>query len=470
MKHIKIYAFLIFLFSQTCLFAATYEASTLYNSVSRSETVQDLYFKRWEIVSQQSPVTDLDMYRLDIYGKINWLNNFNINTYNAGTGNYESIDMRLVRTYGSIIINIPLASSEEQEEQKLINSPNKYNENKDYKFKEESATPSFLNKRNFWLGFTASGFHYGLTRKTEIDRENQGTDTITDYKYSQFFDDIYALTVSHSSGTNFHFGLIVQNELVPDDDGTMHYLDQGNRTIRYFIDTNLLSFLNMNSSSRKDKLVSIAFALSITDLYTFLYSPPNPALQQFRIGYKLLRLYNDEPYDAVWVDSPYTTGGSLKTDFMPASERDKGNLHTMSAELETRLWKYFLLTLYTEFQHIPDNIYDKRDNKKIDPAPAREARAMLAFSPFAATPSDRDSNPDLFVISFGMSSFWDPGIAVHRESGSGYRITGWLLAIDFNWNFLSLDLAVYKNYSDELRKLVEAADKYAFEFSVDIKL
>ena len=58
--------------------AASYEASSLFNSVGRSETVQDLFFERWETI------LDRQLY-VDWYGKINWVHDFKVHTVNGGS-------------------------------------------------------------------------------------------------------------------------------------------------------------------------------------------------------------------------------------------------------------------------------------------------------------------------------------------------------------------------------------------------
>lgn len=59
--------------------AVVYEASTLHNGVSRSDTVQGLFYKRWDNIVEDS------LY-LDLYCRINWLQGFQVKAYNRGTG------------------------------------------------------------------------------------------------------------------------------------------------------------------------------------------------------------------------------------------------------------------------------------------------------------------------------------------------------------------------------------------------
>jgi hypothetical protein len=139
-------------------FAATYDASTLHNSVKRSSSVKDLFIDRWDYIEE-------NRYCFDLFGTINWVSNFQIYTTSrqpGQTGVKKPEGMRLVRTYGGLAFLVPLS------------------------FDSETDTADFM------LGFSTYGYHYGRNKKATIKRGTAGNKTITDYKYTQFFDDIYA--------------------------------------------------------------------------------------------------------------------------------------------------------------------------------------------------------------------------------------------------------------------------------------
>jgi hypothetical protein len=71
--------FLLILSIHTYSDAAVYEASTLYNAVSRSQTVQDLFAERCKAI------LDKALY-VDVYAKINWLYSFKINEWCPNSG------------------------------------------------------------------------------------------------------------------------------------------------------------------------------------------------------------------------------------------------------------------------------------------------------------------------------------------------------------------------------------------------
>ncbi|MCU0821218.1 MAG: hypothetical protein MUC95_01940 [Spirochaetes bacterium] len=141
--------------------AVVYEASTLHNGVSRSDTAQGLFYKRWDTIVE-------DSIYLDLYCRINWLQGFHVKAYNRGTGDYQATDMTLVRTYGSVTINYPILGSNYLEEIK-----NRFSFIREEKIKPEdegTGVSKYWDKKDLLVGFTTTGFHYGLTRKTVVDR------------------------------------------------------------------------------------------------------------------------------------------------------------------------------------------------------------------------------------------------------------------------------------------------------------
>ena len=431
--------------------AATYEASTLFNAVARSETVQDLFFQRWEVIQEK------ELY-FDFYGKINWVPGFQINTIKSATGQKEAVDMRLIRSYGSITVNYPILGGYEGKDmsQRLARGP-EYKKEEEKEGKEEG----LFKPKNLILGFTATGFHYGLTSESTINRGPAGQETVTDYKFTQFFDDIYAVSLLYRPYFYVHAGVVVNNQIEPNDDGTMDYANSTGRSTRYFVGSNLLSFLNLNAATTKDRMESLAVGLIINkgiDVLTKKYS----GLPKITVTYKMLNLYNDEPYDAVWVKS-----ASGKSDSMPDSGKDTAQLRTLSASLEKWVGKRLVINAYAELQRTSEKLIDKRTVRASNPAgdelhvaPLREAYVSAGYNIVAKDPTQR------LMIYFGLSRFWDPAIPVHRDSGYGYSLTGWYASLTWEAPIAGAELKVARNYSSELRKLVETADKYMLEASV----
>ncbi len=191
-------------------FPVAYEASTLHNAVARSESVQGLFFQRWQMIQDNN-------WNFDFYGKINWVPGFKIYTVDRLTDEKKAVDMRLIRTYGGFTWMYQFGEPE----------PGKESEGSDIQ-----------------LGISTVGYHYGLTRSAKLDRGTAGTETITDYKYAQFFDDIFAASFVWKPYVYFHGGLLMNNIVEPNEDGTMDYFNSSGLKYRWFIASNILGFLD----------------------------------------------------------------------------------------------------------------------------------------------------------------------------------------------------------------------------------
>jgi hypothetical protein len=424
--------------------AAVYEASTLHNAVSRSETVQDLFFKRWDLIQEQ------ELY-FDFYGKLNWVHGFKINTINKGTGEKEAVDMRLIRTYGSITVNYPVLGG--------YQGSNLAERTSGKAKKEEEG--GLWKPKNLILGFTATGFHYGLTSESTVDRGDAGSETVSDYKYTQFFDDIFALSLLYRPYFYIHCGMLINNQIEPDDDGTMDYTDSSGRTTRYFIASNLLSFLNLNATTTSGELEAFAIGLIINNSLKFFMTPPK-IMPRITITYKKLALYRDEAYDPVWVIT-----GTGKSGDIPDSQKQEADLDTLSILLEENLGNKIFVNGFIEFQKPSETLVDKRtvtstdlQGDKVTYDYVREAYFSIGYNFLKASSTER------LVATVGISRFWDVAIPVHRESGSGYSLKGGFFSLGWNTTFIGADFNCSYNYSQELRKLVETADKFMVEASV----
>lgn len=445
--------------------AAVYEASTLHNSVSRSETVLDLFFDRW------NRIQDMELY-FDWYGKINWVNNFQVNAVNAGTGKTEAVDMTLVRAYGSITINIPLLGGYDAEN---MRERLKYGTGKVDQFKpggqqaqpEQGAIAGLWKPKNLILGLTATGFHYGLTRKGTVDRGAADDQTFTDYKYTQFFDDIFAASLLYRPYFHIHCGVIINRMIEPNDDGTMSYSNTSDMTKRFFVSSNLLSFLNVNSTVRSSEMESLAVGLLINQVVGFINENAGEAMPKLTITYKQIRLFNDEAYDPVWVGSVYYFGGE-KTPEMPDDAREEAKLHTLSVQLAGNIAQYLYYDFFSEFQRPDETLYDRQTSEEIDYSPVREFRAILGWNFMGANVQQGE----MFVASAGVSRYWDPAIRIHRDSGEGYAAWGGMFMLEgrlFVYGVpLGFSATVSRNYSGELRKLVETVDKWVYEGSLNV--
>ena len=430
-------------------YSVPYEASTLHNAVSRSETIQDLFFERWELID------DMNLY-FDWYGKINWVDNFKIYSIDRATGVRKAVAMRLVRTYGSIIINFPILGSFKEK------NKGGYSQNED----ERSG---LWKPENLILGLTAAGFHYGLTREATVDRGDAGQETITDYKYTQFFDDIFAASLLYKPYFFIHIGIIINNQIEPNDDGTMDYGDSANHSKRFFLASNLLSFLNINATTAKDKLESTAVGLILNNLFNLVISEIPTVVPVFTTTFKSLNLFNDEPYDSVWVKSN-VINGVTKDSYLNDNLKEHAKFYTITFQINENLYNYLLIDFFVEIQKTSNKLIEKRTNEEVKYPLLREINGIVGYNFFGP----RMKEGYFLITSIGFSRYWDVSIPIHRESGEKDYVYGGIFIIKTRFPMkkipIGLEFKVTKNYAPELRKLIETVDKYAVEASISISI
>jgi len=420
-KILIISAAIMQLFIFTPLFSAVYEASTLHNSVSRSETVQDLYVKRWKVLQEEN-------FYFDIYGKINWVFGFDVNTVNAGSLQTEPTDLRLTRTYGSMTLAMPIGGHRPTpEESDLI------------------------------IAFTTTGFHYGLTKKIEIDRGSAGSESVTDYKHSQFFDDIYAFSILYRPYLTFHGGLIFNNEYAPEDDGTMDYYNPIESYMKKFFAVEVYGCTAFSMNVDNGKPESMKAEVEVNKFVGFFKDVSNIYIPKATIGYERTMAYNDEEFDSVWVDKVKTPLDNVK---------DNANLNLLTLKLIQRLSKSFTLEGFYAAQYITDDIYTKTDKQKIDVSVTKEYYVKINIDPIPASPEDVK-----YKVYTGVSWYWDPAIAIHRNSpDKGNGAYGWIFGGEIDFKNYGADFTTEYNFSTELKKLVETTDKWAVEGSMFFRI
>ena len=189
-----------------------YSASTLHNAASRSQTIQRIFYQRWDTMQN-------NFCYFDAYVDVNWVFDFDVNTYNRGTGATEAVPMKLVRTFSSMLLVLPVYTPHDVASNEYGQLPQADITNAT----EASPSKKSWEKNSVLLGLSVCGYHYGLTRTVEISRGSAGSETASDYAFSQFFDDIAALTLFIVPYITIHCGIIFNQQIEPNDDGTLDY-------------------------------------------------------------------------------------------------------------------------------------------------------------------------------------------------------------------------------------------------------
>ncbi|MCU0846193.1 MAG: hypothetical protein MUC76_14885 [Spirochaetes bacterium] len=432
-------------------YPVAYEASTLHNAVSRSETVQGLFAERWKVILDRHPY-------VDIYGRINWIPAFKVNTVTM-TGEERTVPMTLVRTYGSLSVILPVGPRKPAEP--AAGDPGDAPAEGTLPAPAAPASPA--RRQGLALGFTATGFHYGLTRQTTVNRGDAGSETVTDYKYTQFFDDILALSLLYRPYFHVHGGVIVNNQIEPNDDGTMDYTDKSELSTRWFVSSELFDFLTGTATALGDEVESFSMELAITELAGLFTGPVNPSVPRFTLIFKRTALYNDEPFDPVWVRSAVARDGTSKDATLSDNMKERAALYTLGFLIEENYKNRVFFDVYSEVQKPTERLMAKSDDERIDVSPLREVRASLGYNFFAGAAAPLSTFR--LLLSGGASRYWDVAAPLHRERGEKYLLYGGFASLKLEAPWIGIELRASYNHSVELRRLVECAEKAVLEGS-----
>ncbi|MCL2025861.1 MAG: hypothetical protein FWG92_03545 [Leptospirales bacterium] len=422
---IKLSLTILLLCIASASFAAVYDASSLHNSVKRSSSVKDLFLERWNLIEENK-------YCFDLFGTLNWVNNFQIYTISRQPGQ-EGVkkpeDMRLVRTYGGLALLIPLS------------------------FDTQNKTAKYM------LGLSTAGYHYGLTKRSTVRRGDAGNTSITDYKFTQFFDDIFAASFFWKTYINVHTGALVNNAVEPRDDGTMRYFGPSSSArASWFLSSNLLSFLDFNFIMKDSQFDIFDINVSPTKIYTMFIGELPWYVPELTLGIKRFT-YNDA-FEAAWV----------KTNKAELDGRDSAKLTLFTLLLEKKFNKALYADYYMTFQRASEKLIEKRNDEKLNLRPVKEIRAVVGC--------DFLSKSSLKLITeAGLCQYWDEAMPFHSKSDR-YKTNGLFGSIDFGTgrpgDSVSAGIKFTCSYNDsnELKKLIEAANKVVVQgdFYLSLKL
>lgn len=416
-----------------------YEASSLHNAASRSQTVQQIFYQRWDTIFS-------NYLHFDAYINLNWVYDFYVNTFNRGTGQKEAVPMRLVRTFSDVAMLFSVYTP-------VTETPN---ETQPVDITDVTTFRKPWVNNSILLGFTVCGYHYGLTRSIEINRGSAGSETATDYAFSQFFDDIVAITAVFVPYVTLHAGIVFNQQIEPSEDGTLDYnFDPSTITKRYFTSLSLYNTLTWRSTAAKDRMESYDVSLNITQFLSIATTIPS-YLPQTTIGYKQYHKYNDEPYDPVWVST-----ASGKSNTMIDSLKQHATLYTYYTTLSKNFGNFYIAASM-ELQHVDRTLVDKRTEQKVSLPPMRVWWAKAGY--------DLMDNPGWdFIVWLGVNKYYDPAISYHSKH-SDNDTGGWFAMIDGTAPYITLTIKASYNDASELDRLLEAVDKFVIEASASFRI
>ncbi len=418
-----------------------YSASTLHNAASRSQTIQRIFYQRWDTMQN-------NFCYFDAYVDVNWVFDFDVNTYNRGTGATEAVPMKLVRTFSSMLLVLPVYTPHDVASNEYGQLPQADITNAT----EASPSKKSWEKNSVLLGLSVCGYHYGLTRTVEISRGSAGSETASDYAFSQFFDDIAALTLLIVPYITIHCGIIFNQQIEPNDDGTLDYnFDPSKTTKRLLTSLTLFNAITWESTAANDQIEATDISVNITQFISIVKTTPQymPAII---IGYKQFKKYNDEDYDPVWVKNEKLPGDS---------SRDSATLYSYYATVRKNIDNFYMAASI-QLQHVDQTIIDKRTLKTID-VPVLQMWSMKAGYDFFHQPGWD------FFVWLGLTHCYDPAISFHSNHDNN-NVTGWFAMMDIASPLFTFTLKGSYNDSYELEKLVESVDKYIIEGSASFRL
>jgi len=213
--------------------------------------------------------------------------------------------------------------------------------------------------------------------------------------------------------------------------------------------------MNINKSIPE----SFKSKINLNSLSGYYPGSSNIYIPLISVEYEYKTAYNDKIYDPVW--SGTAEGKSSISDFNKNSAR----INLLSTSIVQRFTGRFSIDAFYSAQYIDNKIYAKTDLKKISPPLTKEWSIKLNYDPTNLPYGFRSHG------YLGFSSYWDPAISMQRDDhDKGNRLYGWIAGYEFDLKYLGGELKIVKNYSADIKTLIEAADKYTYEFSFFVRI
>jgi len=258
--------------------------------------------------------------------------------------------------------------------------------------------------------------------------------------------------------------VIVNNQIEPNDDGTMDYTEKSELSTRWFVSSELFDFLTGTATALGDEVESFSMELALTELAGLFTGPVGQSVPRFTLVFRRTALYNDEPYDSVWVRSATARDGTTSKDLNLADGlKERAALYTLGLLVEENYRNRVFFDIYAEGQKPTERLISKTTDERIEVSPLRELRASLGYNFFAGTGGTLSTFK--MILSGGASRYWDTAAPLHRERGDGYVLYGGFGSLRLEAPWIGMELRASYNHSVELRRLVECAEKAVLEGS-----
>ena len=402
------------------LLAGAYQASSLHDSVRRTTTVYDVFQNRWNEMEKNNSF-------FDIFANVNRINGFQIYVPDKQVGGdaQKTAGMTLTRAFGGASVLLPLSI--------------------------------FSESSNDYLGFTLTGYYYGLENNMKINRGTLGNEEVKDYRYGQFFDDIIALTYMKPSYLLIHGGILLNNTVEPRDDGTMSVWNSSDLHVKWFLSATLLSVFTIDTINKGNIADATNFELKLTTLYSLFFGKLPSFVPEIKPGIKITKQFTDSAYNAVWVHK-------IKSD---TDKRESARLTLFTLGIDENIADFIFFTGYFSWQKPSKTLIEKRTDERIHLKPLKEFRAALGIDILFL------SETHSLVPEFGYSHYWDETLPLHSDSHK-YAANGLFGSLSYTLSIAMIDvkafLALGRNDSNELKTLIEYYDKDVFKWGFSVTM
>jgi hypothetical protein len=303
-----------------------------------------------------------------------------------------------------------------------------------------------------------AGYHYGLDRNITIERGSKGSYTAKDSVGVHHYDDIYAASLILKDWFVLHAGIIINDTQILSGRPDFTIIGTENAKRSGFLTLNLLNSFNYSTSAlrtpSKDSRFSVAFKplLKITGISDSFYIPHLVA------EYRSQTVYSENPSDPVYVDTPYTSEGILKTtaNTPQDSATAEFSYYDISCDQSFKLFYYrFNMVL----QQCRSDLYYRSNLEQVEVPLVKEASFLAGL---CLNPYDRPGI-GLFV-GYGRSTCWNPAFPGLTEEQGNDTLKGWCFEAGIDLLFCGFVFRTYRDYTTSLDILPESYDHVFNEF------
>jgi len=206
--------------------------------------------------------------------------------------------------------------------------------------------------------------------------------------------------------------------------------------------------MNFNFLLKSGRFQTFDVNVSPIKIYVFFTGEQLPRyVPELTLGVKRFAMYNDAPFDAVWVNT-------IKDD---SDKPGKADLTLFTLLLEEKFDNSLYINYYMTFQRASEKLIEKKTDEKLKLRPVKEIRAVLGYDFLHKSILK-------LVTEAGFCQYWDEAMPIHSRSDR-HKVNGFFGSIDFGLGkpggVLTTGLKFTCSYNDsnELKKLIETANK-----------